>query len=434
MTETQRIIERDHNALSPSIQPRIYPLVVKRARGVEVESIDGKTYLDFMAGIAVCTTGHSHPKVVDAITRQAGQFIHVGGTDVYYESQVELAEQIQEISGFGPDGRVFFGNSGTEGIEAAIKLARYHTGKPGIISFVNGFHGRTHGSLGATASRQVQRAGFFVGSNHNYHALYPNSQPLSNQPPISLDFAMQYLSEVVLGKLTAPSEVAAIVVEPVQGEGGYVFPPREFLPQLRRLCDEAGILLIADEVQTGIGRSGRWFAVDHVGVRPDILVMAKGLASGLPISATVADTSVMDWPAGTHANTFGGNPLACAAALSTLEVVEEERLIENAAVRGRELREGLQRLTEAHPTLVQNPRGLGLLAAIDLAGELETAEQQRNALVQEAFHHGLLVLPAGRRAIRLIPPLIVTAEDVRRAIGILGQSLTALDEKQAVTV
>jgi 4-aminobutyrate aminotransferase len=420
----QAIIERDRNALSPSLSQRIYPLVVARAQGAEIEAVDGKRYLDFMAGIAVCTTGHCHPRIVDAISRQASQFIHVGGTDVYYEVQVELAEKLREIGGYGPGGRVFLGNSGTEAVEAAIKLARYNRNRPAIISFVGDFHGRTLGSLSATASRGVQRARFFVGSGSVFHAFYPNSQPVSTQPPISLDYALDHLREVVLGRLVSPDEVAAILVEPIQGEGGYVFPPREFLPELRRLCDEHGILLIVDEVQTGIGRSGRWFAVDHVGVRPDILAVAKGLASGLPIGAIVADEAIMDWPPGAHANTFGGNPVVCAAAVETLKIVADENLMANATERGAELVAGLQALAVAFPETVVEPRGLGLLVAFDIAGpNVEVADARRCALIQAAFERGLLVLPAGRTAIRLIPPLIITSADVRRALQILRESL-----------
>ncbi len=423
----QSLVERDANALSPSIRQRVYPLVVKRAEGVEIEATDGRRYLDFMAGIAVCTTGHCHPRVVAAITRQASQFIHVGGTDVYYDLQVELAERLQAISGFGAGGRVFLGNSGTEAVEAAIKLARYHQSRPGIISFVGDFHGRTLGSLSATASRLVQRGRFFVGSSYVYHAFFPNSRPMPNQPAISLDYALDHLREVVLGRLVAPAEVAAILVEPIQGEGGYVFPPPEFLPELRKLCDEHGILLIVDEVQTGIGRSGRWFVVDHLGVRPDILVLAKGLASGLPIGAIVADQSVMDWPPGAHANTFGGNPVVCAAALETLRIVEDERLLANATERGRQLLDGLIHLAATYPGVVREPRGLGLLAAFDVGGEsVDVAGGRRDALVRAAFERGLLVLPAGHTAIRLIPPLVVSLADVERALAILEASVAAI--------
>jgi 4-aminobutyrate aminotransferase len=418
------VIARDQAALSPSLSRRIFPLVVRRAQGVEIEDENGRCYLDFMAGIAVCTTGHCHPRVVAAIQRQAEQFIHVAGGDVYYDVQVKLAEELREVAGFGADGRVFFGNSGTEAVEAAIKLARHHQRRPGIISFVGDFHGRTLGSLGATASRLVQRAGFFVGGSSVYHGLYPNSQPLPNQPPISLDYALEYLREVVLGRLVPASEVAAILVEPIQGEGGYVFPPEGFLPALRSLCDENDLLLIVDEVQTGIGRSGRWFAVDHVGAQPDILVIAKGLASGMPIGAIVADQSVMNWPPGAHANTFGGNPIACAAALETLGVIREENLLANAAERGQQLVAGLRQIAGEYPELVRDPRGLGLLVAFDLAGP--DAEARRNALVDQAFQRGLLVLPAGLTAVRLTPPLVVGAAAVERALAILKESVAAV--------
>jgi 4-aminobutyrate aminotransferase len=423
MSVTNHIAARDHAALSSSLGPRLFPLVVKRARGVEIEGDDGRTYLDFMAGIAVCTTGHCHPRIVMAIQRQAEEFIHVAGGDVYYECQVALAERLRDVAGFGPSGRVFFGNSGTEAVEAAIKLARHHQRRPGIISFVGDFHGRTAGSLGATASRLVQRAGFFVGGSYVFHGLFPNSQPMADQPPISLDYAFDYLREVILGRLVPASEVAAILVEPVQGEGGYVFPPPGFLPALREICNANDLLLIVDEVQTGVGRTGRWFAVDHAGVRPDILVVAKGLASGMPIGAIVADESVMDWPPGAHANTFGGNPVACAAGLETLAVVEDENLLQNASERGEQLVAGLTAIADRYPGTLSNPRGLGLLAAFDLVGP--DAAAMRDAFMGLAFERGLLILPAGRTAIRLTPPLIVSQEDVDRALNILDECASA---------
>jgi 4-aminobutyrate aminotransferase len=419
MTIDSPIVARDQAALSASISHRIFPLVVRQARGVEIEAEDGRHYLDFMAGIAVCTTGHCHPRVVAAIQRQAEKFIHVAGTDVYYDIQVELAEQLREVGGFGRDGRVFFGNSGTEAVEAAIKLAHHHQRRPGIISFVGDFHGRTTGSLGATASRLVQRAGFFVGGSYVFHGLFPNSQPMPNQPPVSLDYALDYLREVILGRLVPASEIAAVLVEPIQGEGGYVFPPAEFLPALRALCDENDLLLIVDEVQTGVARSGRWFAIDHVGVRPDILVVAKGLASGMPIGAIVADKSVMDWPPGAHANTFGGSPIACAAALETLAIIHDENLLTNAAERGRQLVDGLAEISRRHPGIIRDARGFGLLVAFDLAGP--KAEATRDTFVGEAFERRLLVLPAGRTGIRLTPPLVASAADVERALAILEE-------------
>ncbi len=320
-------LKRDHRVMSPSYT-RAYPLVVRRARGAMVEDLDGNRFLDFTAGIAVTAAGHCHPRVTTAIREQAGRLVHMSGTDFYYTPQVRLAERLVAIAP-GPDPkRVFFTNSGAEAIEAALKLARRHTGRLRALAFLNAFHGRTYGAMSLSGSKPMQRRGFAPLVPEIHHARFGDLESV----------------RTLLRTVCPPEELAAIFVEPIQGEGGYIVPPADFLPGLRRLCDEHGILLVLDEVQSGIGRTGKMFASEHWGVAGDIVCLAKGIANGLPLGAIVARAEVMDWPSGSHASTFGGNPVACAAALATLDLVET-RYRANAERRGRELRAGLESLS-----------------------------------------------------------------------------------------
>jgi 4-aminobutyrate aminotransferase len=412
------IIERDHAVLSPSYT-RCYPLVAARGEGAMVEDPDGNRFLDFNAGIAVAATGHCHPRVVEAVQRQSARLIHMSGTDFYYECMVELAEKLASMAPGGVPRRVYFGNSGTEAIEAAMKLARYHTGRDKFIAFYGCFHGRTMGSLSLTASKPVQRRRFGPLVPGVFHVPYPDPYRKGAEASSAESIAA---IERVLKTVAPPEEVAAIVFEPVQGEGGYLIPPRSFYDQLQALARRHGILTIADEVQSGMGRTGRMFASEHFGLVPDILTAAKGIASGLPISATIARAEIMDWGPGAHASTFGGNPVACAAALATIELLETG-LMENARRIGRHILSRLKRWPERFPN-VGDVRGLGLMIGIELVTDRATKEKAnglRDRVIDLAFRRGVLVLGAGENTIRLSPPLIVTKEQADFAIDTLEQ-------------
>ncbi len=408
------LIARDDAVISPSYT-RAYPLVAARGEGAIVEDVDGNRFLDFNAGIAVCATGHCHPRVVEAIQKQAARLIHMSGTDFYYAPMVELAEKLAARAPGGVPRRVVFGNSGAEAIEAAIKLARYHTRREKLIAFYGCFHGRTLGALSLTASKAVQRRGFGPLLPGVFHVPYPDPYRQGVEASASAPLAAL---EKLFKTAAPPEEVAAIVVEPVQGEGGYVVPPRSFFDGLQALAQRHGILIIADEVQCGMGRTGRMFACEHFGLAPDILAAAKGIASGMPLGATIARAEVMDWKPGSHASTFGGNPVSCAAALATLELLENG-LIENAARVGAHI---LRRLKDwpARFGVVGDVRGLGLMIGIELK-----VPGLRDRIVAAAFERGVLVLGAGENAIRLSPPLIITQEQADYAVDVLAECLTA---------
>ena len=417
------IIERDARYVSPSYT-RDYPFVIARGEGALVEDVDGNRFIDCAAGIAVNSTGVSHPEVVAAITAQAQQFIHMSGTDFYYEPQVRLAEELAAIAPIDGDVRTFFGNSGTEAMEAAIKLARYHTKRYGIIAFIGAFHGRSMGSLSLTASKAVQRRGFGPFVPGVYHAPYPDPYRFSGTPDACAAASLSFITDQILTNLIAPDEVAAIVVEPVQGEGGYIVPPKAFLHGLRELTQQHGMLLIVDEVQSGIGRTGKMFASDHFGLKADIVTIAKGIASGLPLGVTCARAEVMSWPPGAHASTFGGNPVACAAATATLKLLREH-LVGNAATVGEHLMWGIRTLQQQHP-IIGDVRGLGLMIGIELVRSRQTKEravEERNALVQAMFRRGVLVLGAGRNAIRLAPPLVLTKDQADAVLNVMDAAL-----------
>ena len=421
--KARAIIERDSKYVSPSYT-RDYPFVIARGEGAVVEDVDGNRFIDCAAGIAVNSTGVSHPEVVKAIADQAQKFIHMSGTDFYYEPQVRLAEELAAIAPIAGDVRTFFGNSGTEATEAAIKLARYHTKRQGIIAFLGAFHGRSMGSLSLTASKAVQRRGFGPFVPGVYHAPYPDSYRAAS-PEGAVAQSLGYIEDQLFTHLVAPDEIAAIVVEPIQGEGGYVVPPPAFLHGLRTLATKHGILLVVDEVQSGMGRTGRMFASDHIGLQGDVVTIAKGIASGLPLGVTCARADVMSWPPGAHASTFGGNPVACAAALTTLKLLKEQ-YIANAAAVGAHLMDGLRALQDRHP-LVGDVRGKGLMIGIELVRNRQTKEravEERNALVQAAFARGVLVLGAGKNALRLAPPLVLTRAQADSVLGVLDQALT----------
>jgi 4-aminobutyrate aminotransferase len=421
------ILERDRAVVSPSY-PRSAPFVMASGHGAVVEDVDGNTYLDFCAGIAVAATGHSHPDVVRAITEQTSRFVHIS-TDYYHEPQVALGEALAAVAPIGGRAKTFFSNSGTEAVEAAIKLARYHTKRFNIIAFLGSFHGRTLGSLAMTSSRTVQRRGFGPMGAGVFHAPYANPYrcPVGSDAANCARECLAYVEHQILAQLVSPDEVAAIVVEPIQGEGGYVVPPPEFLQGLAAIAAAHGMLFVVDEVQSGIGRTGRMFAIEHAGVQPDIIVAAKGIASGLPMGVTIAREDVMDWPVGAHSNTFGGNPVACAAALATLALVENG-LMKNAADVGEFLLARLGELAQRH-RIIGDVRGRGLMIGLELVRDRQTKERagsERDALVMATFRRGLLVLAAGASTVRLSPPLVITREQAQTAVTILDDALSEI--------
>ena len=417
--KAKAIIDRDRQFVSPSYT-RDYPFVIARGEGAVVEDVDGNRFLDCAAGIAVNSTGVSHPDVVKAICDQAQKFIHMSGTDFYYEPQVRLAEQLAAIVPIDGAVRSFFGNSGTEATEASIKLARYRTRRQGIIAFLGSFHGRSMGSLALTASKVVQRRGFGPLLPGVYHAPYPDTYRFRGSADQCAAECLSFIRDQLFLQLVSPDEVAAIVIEPIQGEGGYVVPPKSFLQGLRALATEHGILLVVDEVQSGMGRTGKMFASEHFDLKADIVNIAKGIASGLPLGVTCARADVMSWPPGAHASTFGGNPVSCAAANATIALLENG-LVANAASVGSYLLDGLRELQGKHQ-IIGDVRGIGLMIGVELVRDRESkvrATEERNALVQALFRRGVLVLGAGKNAIRLAPPLVFTktqADSLLRAM------------------
>ena len=406
--------------------------MVKKAKGVWVEDVDGNRFLDFNSGIAVCNTGHCHPKVVEAIHRQAEQLIHMSGSDFYYEAQSTLAAKLAEITPGPKEKKVFFGNSGAEAIEAALKLARFHTRRPFILAFLGAFHGRTMGALSLTASKAIFEKGFSPLVPGVTHVPYPYCYRCPyhhHQYPGCSVACVEWIREDLFKRSIPPEEVAAIFVEPIQGEGGYVVPPPEFHKKLYDLAKEFGILFVADEVQSGMGRTGKMMAIEHWGVTPDIFALAKGIASGMPLGAMVSQSEVMDWVRGSHASTFGGNPISCQAALTTIELLEEG-LIQNAAIQGEYLLKNLRDLQKQFH-LIGDVRGKGLMIGIEMVRDKKTKEkaiEERNAVIQGCFEKGLLILGCGENVIRFSPPLIITQREADIALTILEEVLKKVEK------
>ncbi|MDE3181585.1 MAG: acetyl ornithine aminotransferase family protein [Acidobacteriota bacterium] len=427
--EAQKVLAMDRQYVSPSYT-RDYPLVAKRGRGALVEDVDGNTFLDFAAGIAVVSTGHCHPDVVRAIQRQSETLIHMSGTDFYYPLLAELAKKLAKIAPGNSPKKVYFGNSGTEAIEAAIKIARSHTKRDRIIAFFKCFHGRTMGSLSLTSSKTAQRRNFGPLLAGVSHAPFPDPYrcPCGASGDNDCTCA-DYIENVLFKTTTPPEDVAAIFVEPVQGEGGYVVPPNRFLERLREIADKHGILLVFDEVQCGMGRTGKMWAAEHFGVVPDILCSAKGIASGLPLGVTIARADLMDWGPGAHASTFGGNPVACAAALETIRLLEE-KYIANSASMGEYIRQKMAGWPQKH-RFVGDVRGLGLMIGIEFVKDQTSKEphlEARNLVVRRAFEHGLLVLGCGESTLRLMPPLVIGKEHADFALGVLEQCIAEAEK------
>ena len=430
--KAREIVAADARWVTPSYPRPAYQLVVDRAEGVWVEDVDGNLFLDCNAGVAVCSTGHCHPEVVRAIQEQAARLIHMCGTDFYYRHMPDLARKLEEIVPVPAPTKTHFANSGTEAVETALKLAIHATGREKFIAFFNSFHGRTLGSLSLTSSKVAQRRGFKRQLLDVVHVPYPNAfrHPFTGERtdgPTASAAVLDWIEHCLFKTTTPAEEVAAIVVEAVQGEGGYVPAPKEFLEGLRRICDENGILLIVDEVQSGMGRTGKIFACEHSGLKPDIITLAKGIASGVPMGACVARADLMNWLPGAHASTFGGNPVAIAAALKTIELLERE-LIANSASVGAYLQEGLQRLAAKHEC-IGDVRGFGMMIGVEFVTDRETlapAPDLRDRVEVECYRRGLILLGAGYNTIRWSPPLILTREHVDVALEIFDEAISAV--------
>ncbi len=429
----QAIIDRDRVSLSPSYK-REYPLVVDHAQGSELWDLDGKRYIDFMAGVAVLNVGHRHPYVVEKVREQMELFWHICLSDFYYPQAVELAEQLQAIAPMD-DTLVYFGNTGTEAVEAAIKLAIYHTGRSKFIGFLGAFHGRTIGSLSFTASKTVQRANYH-SALEVHHVPYPNPY----RPLLAIqdgqnygDAVASYIEKELFQTILSPHDIAGILIEPILGEGGYIVPSEGFFGRLRELCDRFGILLIVDEIQSGIARSGKWWAIEHENIEPDIICFAKGVGSGLPVGGIVARKDLMTWVPGSHGSTFGGNPLAITAASATLEVIEREDLLTQAKEKGSYIMDALAELQVRHPS-IGDIRGRGLMIGMEFVKDKRTKERAtglRNSIIQRAFEQGLLLLPCGVNSIRMTPALNISQEMIEEGLRLFDQVLADSERMMA---
>jgi 4-aminobutyrate aminotransferase len=432
--KSQEIINRDSAIMSGSLTPR-YPFVIERGEGAKVWDVDGNEYVDFAAGIAVTATGHTHPRVVEAIIEQAKKFIHIAGTDYYYDVQVKIAERLAELAPFDEPARVFLTNSGTEAVEGAIKVSRWYTGRKHIIAFYGAFHGRTLGALSLTASKVVQRDGFFpllpgvhhVPYNNPYRCLHGREEAACRTHCMCAD----YIVDVLFKRVVPPDSVAAIILEPIQGEGGYIVPDSRFVQQIREICTRHDILMVVDEIQSGIGRTGKWWGIQHHGVEPDVICSAKGLASGMPLGAVIARQHVMSWPPGAHGSTFGGNPVSCAAALATLELIETG-MMENAAVQGEFIMEALEEMKSHHPSLKHgriDGRGLMIGAELVLDEARTPAKELRNRVEKLAIQNGLLILGCGESALRFCPALMIDRATVQEGLERFEHTLTQAEQE-----
>ncbi|MCC6614718.1 MAG: acetyl ornithine aminotransferase family protein [Anaerolineae bacterium] len=430
----QAIIARDDQVMSTSMTPR-YPFVMERGLGARVWDVDGNEYIDMAAGIAVTATGHCHPEVVQAVVDQAQKFLHIAGTDFYYDVQVQVAERLAQIAPFNDPARVFLCNSGAEAVEGSIKVARWHTKRQHVIAFFGAFHGRTMGALSLTASKVVQREGFFPFIPGVYHIPYNNPYRCMHgrEEAQCRDHCIctNYLEDVVFKRIIPAHNVAAIIFEPIQGEGGYVVPDVRFVQQLRDICDKYGIMLIADEVQSGMGRTGKWWAMEHYGVEPDIVASAKGIASGMPLGAIIARENVMQWPPGAHGTTFGGNPVSCAAALKTIELIEREYMA-NTVEQGEFLMDALCEMQPRHPSMRHGRiDGKGLMVGVELVKDEQRtpAGALRNRVERIALDKGMLILGAGESTLRFCPPLMIERDTLQTGLEIFEDALTAAEQE-----
>jgi 4-aminobutyrate aminotransferase len=434
--KAQALIERDRTVISPSY-PRGYPFAMDHGKGTEVWDVDGNRFLDFMGGIAVVSTGHSNPKVVKAIQQQAEKFIHIS-SDFYHENWIQLGERLDEIAPFQEQAVSFMTNSGTEAVETAIKLARYHTERMNFIGFTGAFHGRTMGAVTFTASKPAYHGGFFPLMNGVVHAPFPDPYRPVLDRKSGEDYGetvVRYIEEQILDHILPPDEVAGVLVETIQGEGGYIVPPEGFYPALRELCNKYGILLIVDEVQSGMGRTGKWWAIEHYGVEPDMFTTAKGIASGMPLGACVSRRSVMDWGKGTHGNTYGGNPISCAAALATIDLIENEYL-ENAAEMGDYALDVLEEIQHRHPS-IGHIRGKGLMIGVEFVKDQETKEPAKeltDRVVELCFQRGLLTLSCAKSVIRVAPPLSISKSEIDEGMQIFSECISLAEQEAGFLV
>jgi 4-aminobutyrate aminotransferase len=430
--KARELVKRDSDAISPSYT-RYYPLVVDSGHDCIVKDVDGNEYIDFNSGLACLNVGHNHPRIVEAIKSQCDKFLHYANTDFYYQETVNLAEKLFQITPGDFQKRVHFGNSGAEAIETAIKLSKWHTRKHQFIAFIGAFHGRTCGATALTASKPAQRRHYFPLIPGITHVPYPYCYrcPFNLSYPECNFRCIDFIDDQILQKYVPPEEVAGFVFEPIQGEGGYVVPPPEYFQRLKKLADKYGLLMIADEIQSGIGRTGKWFAIEHWKIDPDILCSAKSLASGLPLSATVARARLMDWEAGTHASTFGGNPLTCAAATNVIDVIKEEKLLENAEKQGSYIMKWLQDVKQEQK-IVGDVRGKGLMIGVEFVENKETKKagvsQAREVMIR-CWRRGVAIVTCGVSTLRLVPPLTITRELVDTSLEILGDAIKEVEKE-----
>jgi len=431
--KARELVKRDEASISPSYV-RFYPLAIEMGKDCIVKDVDGNEYIDFNSGLVCLNVGHNHPKVVSAIKNQCDRFLHYSNTDFYYREVVDLAEKLFEITPGKFEKKVYFGNSGTEAVEASIKLSKWHTRKHQFIAFIGGFHGRTLGSLSFTGSKLVQRRYYFPMLPGITHVPYPHCYrcPFKLSYPDCGYWCVDFIDEMILQKYLPPEEVAGIVFEPIQGEGGYVVPPPEYFQRLKKLADKYGFLLIDDEIQAGMGRTGRWFAIEHWKVDPDIICVAKALASGLPLGVTVARARLMDWEGGSHASTFGGNPLACAAALAVIDVIKEEKLLENAEKQGNYIMKWLQNLKEERE-IVGDVRGKGLMIGVEIVEDKETKKSgttKAKEVMLRCWKRGVAIITCGASTLRIAPPLTITRELVDASLEIIGDVIKEVEKEK----
>ena len=430
--KAREMVKKDESLVSPSYA-RFYPLVIDSGKGCIVKDVDGNEFIDFNSGLVCLNVGHSHPKVVAAIKKQCDRFLHYSNTDFYYDEVIDLAGKLAEITPGDFNKKVYFGNSGAEAIEAAVKLAKWHSRRQLFIAFISAFHGRTIGALSFTASKPTQRRYFFPLMPGVTHVPYPYCYrcPFKLTYPECHYWCVDFIDEYVLQKYVPPEDTAAILYEPIQGEGGYVVPPPEYPKRLKKLADKYGLLFIDDEVQTGMGRTGKWFAIEHWDVEPDIICSAKGLASGMPLGAVIAKAKVMDWVGGSHASTFGGNPLSCAAALAVIDTIKEEKLLENATKQGAYIMKRLEEL-KARSEIVGDVRGKGLMIGLEIVEDKESkkpAPEKVKEIMMRSWKRGVAVITCGTSTIRIAPPLIITRELVDSALDIIEDTVKEVEKE-----
>ena len=431
--KAREIVEKDARVISQSFV-RFYPLVIDGGKGAVLRDVDGNEYIDFNSGLVCLNVGHCHPKVIEAVKRQTDRYLHYSNTDFLYGEVVDLAERLGEITPSKYAKKVFFGNSGAEAIEGAAKLARWHMRRPRFIAFISAFHGRTLGSVSFTASKPVQMRYFFPLVPGVTHVPYPNCYrcPFHLTYPECSYWCVDFIDEYVLQKYVPPEEVAAFVFEPIQGEGGYVVPPDGYFQRLKKLADKYGILMVDDEVQAGMARTGKWWAIEHWGVDPDIICSAKSIAAGLPLSAIIADEKIMDWEGGTHASTFGGNPVSCVAALAVIDIIKNEKLLENATQQGAYIMKRMRELMQ-ESEIIGDIRGKGLMIGVEIVEDKESkkvAAEKANEIMMRCWRRGVALITCGKSTLRIAPPLVITRELVDSALDIITSTIREVEKEK----